>query len=321
MARWLFMSQLSGRYTGSAETQLQKDLDRLTAIDGSESSSFVSTLETVISAELSDDFWTLRMPDSLVTSSSALSPAYQTYLAALNILDADMFMLRNKVQQWMDPSLPAAKGTEGHHLNPRKYLESVVGIKDLKKINQVANFAPTDWSTNILISDREPVEYWPALVAERGFSGDALQQQMFWHALPEDWETMGYEEFLQERRILMAQVTRAGYEQLKSGQSVASPTLQVMARPATHLETDVADLVEAGILSSGDFLTPADDSIRMRAEVTEDGVVVIDGHEFSTLDAAAHHAGADNVPGAEFWQVENEEGEQVAIQGLMNRVS
>lgn len=321
MARWLFMSQLSGRYTGSAETQLQKDLDRLTAINGSDSNSFVSTLETVISAELSDDFWTLRMPDSLVTSSSALSPAYQTYLAALNILDADMFMLRNKVQQWMDPSLPATKGTEGHHLNPRKYLENVVGIRDLKKINQVANFAPTDWSTNNLISDREPVEYWPALVAARGFRGDALQEQMFWHALPEDWETMGYEEFLQERRILMAQVTRAGYEKLKSGQSVASPTITVMAQPATHLETDVADLLEAGILSPGDFLSPADDSIRMRAEVTENGVVVIDGHEFSTLDAAAHHAGADNVPGAEFWQVENEEGEQVAVQDLTSRVS
>jgi hypothetical protein len=321
MARWLFMSQLSGRYTGSAETQLQKDLDRLTAIEGSDSSSFVSTLEAVISAELSDDFWTLRMPDSLVTSSSALSPAYQTYLAALNILDADMFMLRNKVQQWMDPALPATKGTEGHHLNPRKYLENVVGIKDLKKINQVANFAPTDWSTNILISDREPAEYWPALVAERGFSGDALRQQMFWHALPEDWETMGYDEFVQERRILMAQVTRAGYERLKSGQSVTFPAIQGIAQPATHVDSDVADLVEAGLLSPGDFLSPADDSIRMRAEVTEDGVVVIDGHEFSTLDAAAHHAGADNVPGAEFWQVENNEGEPVAIQGLMDRVS
>lgn len=321
MARWLFMSQLSGRYTGSAETQLQKDLDRLTSIEGNGTEAFASTLENIISAELSDDFWTLRMPDSLVSSSAALSPAYQSYLAALNILDANMFMLNNKVQQWMDPALPATKGTEGHHLNPRKYLENVVGIKDLKKINQVANFAPTDWSTNILISDREPAEYWPALVAERGFSRDALRQQMFWHALPEDWETMGYEEFLQERRILMAQVTRAGYEQLKSGQSVPFPTIQVIVRPPTYVETDIADLIEGGILSPGDFLSPADDSIRMRAEVTEDGVVVIDGHEFSTLDGAAHHAGADNILGAEFWQVENKEGEQVAIQGLMNRVS
>ncbi|QEP06384.1 DUF262 domain-containing protein [Glutamicibacter sp. ZJUTW] len=320
MARWLFMSQLSGRYTGSAETQLQKDLDRLLAIEGDDSEAFVTVFETIIAAELSDDFWTLRMPDSLISSASALSPAYQTYLAALNILDADMFMLNNKVQQWMDPSLPVVKGTEGHHLNPRKYLENVVGIKDLKKINQVANFAPTDWSTNILISDRDPEEYWPALVAERGFEGESLQRQMFWHALPQDWEKMGYEEFLHQRRILMAQVTRDGYERLKSGKSIASPVFKVSARPATSVETEVADLIDMGILSSGVFLIPADDSIRLRAEVTQDGVVVIDGHEFSTLDAAAHHSGADNVPGADFWQKENESGEQIPLRHLMNRV-
>lgn len=320
MARWLFMSQLSGRYTGSAETQLQKDLDRLLAIEGDDSEAFVTVFETIIAAELSDDFWTLRMPDSLISSASALSPAYQTYLAALNILDADMFMLNNKVQQWMDPSLPVVKGTEGHHLNPRKYLENVVGIKDLKKINQVANFAPTDWSTNILISDRDPEEYWPALVAERGFEGESLQRQMFWHALPQDWENMGYEEFLHQRRILMAQVTRDGYERLKSGKSIASPVFKVSARPATSVETEVADLIDMGILSSGVFLIPADDSIRLRAEVTQDGVVVIDGHEFSTLDAAAHHSGADNVPGADFWQKENESGEQIPLRHLMNRV-
>ncbi|MBP2412040.1 hypothetical protein JOF48_000839 [Arthrobacter stackebrandtii] len=320
MARWIFMSQLSGRYTGSAETQLQKDLDRLTAIDGNLAADFVSALETVIAAELSDDFWSLRMPESLITSSAALSPAYQTYLAALNILDADMFMLDNKVQQWMDPSLPAPKGTEGHHLNPRKYLENVVGVKDLKKINQVANFAPTDWSTNIWISDREPAEYWPALVAERGLEGDRLRQQMFWHALPEDWQSMGFDEFLQERRILMAQVTRAGYERLRAGQSVASP-INIIAHAATRPETNIGDLIEAGVLSAGEFLCPEDDSIRMRAEVTDDGVVVIDGHEFSTLDAAAHHAGADNVPGADFWQLDSDNDDQVSIQDLMNRAS
>lgn len=320
MARWIFMSQLSGRYTGSAETQLQKDLDRLTAIDGNLAADFVSTLETVIASELSDDFWSLRMPDSLTTSSASLSPVYQTYLAALNILDADMFMLDNKVQQWMDPSLPAPKGTEGHHLNPRKYLENVVGVKDLKKVNQVANFAPTDWSTNIWISDREPAEYWPALVAERGFEGGRLRQQMFWHALPEDWQAMGYDEFLQERRILMAQVTRAGYERLRAGQSVASP-ITISVHAATRPEANVGDLIEAGVLSAGEFLCPGDDSIRMRAEVTDDGVVVIDGHEFSTLDAAAHHAGADNVAGVDFWQLDSEDGNQLSVQDLMNRSS
>ncbi|GLB68745.1 GmrSD restriction endonuclease domain-containing protein [Arthrobacter mangrovi] len=320
MARWLLMSQLSGRYTGSSETQLQKDLDRLTAPDSRDESAFVSTLESIIAAELSDDFWTLRMPDTLITSSAALSPAYQTYLAALNILDADMFMLNNKVQQWMDPSLPAPKGTEGHHLYPRKYLEKVVGIKDLKKINQVANFAPTDWSTNLWISDRAPSEYWPALIRERDFSGSELGRQMFWHALPEDWETLSFDEFLQERRILMAQVTRAGYEQLKTGRAatITAPQPAVVTPSRFAGPAEVSDLIEAGVLKPEDFLTPADESLRIRAEISEDGAAIIDGHEFASLDAAAHHAGADNIPGLEFWQLEVD-GDMVPILALLQR--
>ena len=38
---------------------------------------------------------------------------------------------------------------------------------NLKRINQAANFAPTDWSTNIEISNRSPSEYWPDLVHKR----------------------------------------------------------------------------------------------------------------------------------------------------------
>ncbi|NMM88641.1 hypothetical protein B2J88_30565 [Rhodococcus sp. SRB_17] len=307
MARWLFMSQLSGRYTGSAETQLQKDLDRLSALKRTDSRQYIETLESIINAELSEDFWNLRMPDALISSSPALSPTYQTYLAALNILDADMFMLNNKVQQWMDPSLPAQKGTEGHHLNPRQYLQKSLGITDLKKINQVANFAPTDWSTNIAISDRKPGEYWPALVRERGFSGDALKQQMFWHALPENWDQMGYDEFLRKRRVLMAQVTRAGYERLLAGQSpttVYDP--QIVAAPP--MTPEISDLIDSGIFTAGDVLTPVDETLRIWAEITENSVAMIDGHEFTTLDSAAHHAGADNMSGLDFWQVESDDG-------------
>lgn len=36
----------------------------------------------------------------------------------------------------------------------------------------------------------------------------------FWHALPEGWETMAYEDFLTQRRRLMAKVIRAGFESL-----------------------------------------------------------------------------------------------------------
>ncbi|MFE5644187.1 DUF262 domain-containing protein [Rhodococcus sp. NPDC056516] len=307
MARWLFMSQLSGRYTGSAETQLQKDLDRLSALESTDSRHFINTLESVINAELSEDFWTLRMPDALISSSAALSPTYQTYLASLNILDADMFMLNNKIQQWMDPALPAEKGSEGHHLNPRKYLQNSLGIMDLKKINQVANFAPTDWSTNIAISDRRPGEYWPALVEERGFAGKSLKDQMFWHALPDRWEHMEYDEFLRKRRTLMAEVTRAGYEKLLAGQS-PSAIYETPTAASPFATPEISDLIDTGILAVGDVLSPIDESLRIRAEITESSTALVEGHEFTTLDSAAHHAGADNMSGLDFWQRESADG-------------
>lgn len=74
------------------------------------------------------DYWTIRLPEDFVTSSTSASPAYQAYLAALNILDADLFALTEKVRDWMDPSANTVKGVQGHHLFPRAYLRARRGI-------------------------------------------------------------------------------------------------------------------------------------------------------------------------------------------------
>jgi hypothetical protein len=37
---------------------------------------------------------------------------------------------------------------------------------------------------------------------------------MYWHALPREWQHMNYQEFLVERRKLMAEVTRDAYAKL-----------------------------------------------------------------------------------------------------------
>jgi hypothetical protein len=42
----------------------------------------------------------------------------------------------------------------------------------------------------------------------------ALREELRLHALPDGWEHMNYREFLEKRRILMAQVTRDGFAKL-----------------------------------------------------------------------------------------------------------
>jgi hypothetical protein len=309
VGRWLFMSQLTARYTGSGESQLQKDLDRFAELRPSDSAGFIRIAEEVIANELTPDFWSYRVPDALVTSSMSLSPAYQCYLAALNILDADMFMLRMSVRDWMDPSLPSVKGVEGHHLFPRKYQEKVLGITDLKRINQASNFAPTDWDTNILISDRNPSEYWPQLVADRGGDAGWLAKQRYWHALPENWEDLGYDDFLQQRRRLIATVIRDAFARLSAGKGADIELRAAVDEDRVRAEATLAELVERSLLSAGDNLDPVDPAWEVDATISDDGTLIIDGvHVFDSLDEAAHHLGVTNMTGLEFWALETPDG-------------
>lgn len=304
VARWLFMAQLTSRYTGSGETQMQKDLDRISNIPKGDADAFVSLLDEIIRAQLTPDFWQYNMPQQLMTSGPALSPHYQCYLAALNVLDAKMFMLDARVVDWMDPSQPAVKGTEGHHLFPRAYQEKVLETTDIKRINQAANYAPTDWSTNIAISDDPPSVYWPKLVEARSTSPEWLRMQMYWHALPEGWEQMGYDEFLNARRLLMSRVTRDAYEVLSGATSTDSEDL-VQELPRVMDEPSLAELLESGLLQPGDLLEPVDPDWEVDAIIDEDGTLLIDGlHQFDSLDEAVHSLEVTNMTGLNFWALE-----------------
>lgn len=309
IARWLFMSQMTSRYTGSSESQLQQDLDRFGRITDGDACGFITEAERVLTTVLTEDFWRVTVPEALVTSGPGLSPAYQCYLASLNILDAEMFLLgAPRVREWMDPSSPRVKGMEGHHLFPRNYLQSTLGITDLKRLNQAANFAPTDWDTNIEISDDPPQAYWPRLVGRRYGSESNLGKQLYWHALPEGWQNLDYEEFLNQRRKLMALVIRDGYQSI--GQApVAMPAMLSDDPPSSDTMTVLQTLLDTHMLRPGDLLDPVDPNWTVDAVVSDDGAILIDGiHSFDSLDDASAHLGVTNMDGLDFWALETAEG-------------
>ncbi|HCD4228276.1 TPA: hypothetical protein NBQ01_001516 [Corynebacterium striatum] len=113
----------------------------------------------IIGTQLTDDFWRFSVPQDLITSGAAISPSYQCYLAALNILDAQMFKLNERVRDWMDPNQPARKGTGGHHLFPVNTKKKCWGFRIPSLLTKPRTFAPTDWSTNIHIAERAPHDY------------------------------------------------------------------------------------------------------------------------------------------------------------------
>lgn len=306
MARWFFMSQTTGRYTNSPETRIEEDLARLNDLTPGDAAGFAQVLGHVIGTVLTSDFWTIRLPEDFVTSSTSASPAYQAYLAALNILDADLFALNGKVRDWMDPSAATLKDVEGHHLFPKGYLRDA-NITSTKRVNQVANFAPTDWVTNNFISDRPPKEYWPELAEKRALVGTTLANQRFWHALPENWENMAYDDFLGSRRGLMAAVTREGFTKLSDPNY--QPKVDGAATASTEhdgfVDVTLTDLMLAGLLKAGDLLIPANPERSTIAEITDDALISLNEHTYDSPRRAARADGDEQTDGWEYWVIED----------------
>lgn len=215
IARWFFMCNITGRYTGSSESTMEEDINRVT--DAGSAEGFIDILDRVINSRLTDDFWTITLPDEL-DSASYYSPTLFAYHAALNILNARALFSTLTIKELLDPDVQAKKSAvEKHHLFPKNFLEEQ-GITENQRVSNIANRAYVEWADNIDISDQPPSEYFPKYAAR--FDNDELEQMMYWHALPEGWHQMDYDRFLEERRQWIAQVTRDGYEKLTQKNSV-----------------------------------------------------------------------------------------------------
>ena len=94
---------------------------------------------------------------------------------------------------------------------PKACLKSQ-GYSDAK-INQMANYAFIDWKDNMDILDDAPSVYYPIVCA--GLSDEQIRVMEEANALPHGWENMAYEDFLIERRKLMAAKIKAAFEILK----------------------------------------------------------------------------------------------------------
>lgn len=209
ISRWLFMSLLTGRFTSSPESRMEQDLAELRELKMAEQ--FLDRLRLVEAATLTDDFWSKTLPMDLATSAGR-SPALFGFYAAQTLLGAKALFSKSSVADLLDPPAQGQKkALERHHLFPKQYLKKQ-GIESVRDINQIANYALVEWDDNIAISDGPPSAYWPEYA--KRFTAAELTDMSNWHALPADWWTLSYDDFLKARRPLIAGVIRAGYQKL-----------------------------------------------------------------------------------------------------------
>ena len=137
--------------------------------------------------------------------------AWNAYIASLNILNAKILFSKSNIllSKFFEPGTDGnRKSLEKHHLFPKAYLKTL-GYTDTK-INQMANYAFIDWKDNMEILDENPASYYPIVC--QGRSQDEIIKMEEENALPHRWETMLYEDFLVERRKLMAAKIKAAFD-------------------------------------------------------------------------------------------------------------
>ena len=173
-------------------------------------------LEKLMSEKLTNDYFTITLPgsDGLAVSGKGNS-AWNAYCASLNILDAHLLFSKGNllVSKLYEVGVDGnRRSLEKHHLFPKAYLKSL-GYSDVM-INQMANYAYIDWKDNMEILDEAPSVYYPVVCEGRG--QEEIQRMEEENALPHGWENMPYEDFLVERRKLMAAKIKQAFEVLKN---------------------------------------------------------------------------------------------------------
>jgi hypothetical protein len=210
--RWYAMSILRGRYTGSPETAFDFDIRQV------EARGLVPYATSVIETELPESFWTGMLPQ-LMDTSSGQSPYFLAYKAAQVKLGDKGFLSRDitVLDLLMNRS-------DVHHVYPRNYLKKQ-GLSR-GRYNQIANFVLAQSEINIAIGDKAPEQYFRELAEQcaggkKKYGGitDAteLHGNLRMSCLPEallGGEIPDYDDFLDERRRLMAQKIKTWFEAL-----------------------------------------------------------------------------------------------------------
>ncbi len=221
IARWVFGTLLTARYSGASETIFEQDLARVARLEPDDTGGFVRALDDAIGETLTGDYWTQSLVSALETD-RARAPAALAFRAAQIVLGTRALFSDQFLRNLLDPPADGARAArEAHHLFPTTWLHSC-GIRERRFSNQVANLADVGWHENSVISGRGPADYVPRLREKLAIHDDRWGRLCAEHALPLGWESMEYTEFLRERRRRMADIIRVAFRQL-GGEPDAPP--------------------------------------------------------------------------------------------------
>lgn len=184
---WTMLANAKARYSrGSTETFLDQDLRAV------RSHNQTGELLRILRAQVGRlDV----LPDDLENRNTR-SAYFKVMFMAFRAAEAEDW--RNRIKIALKSS-GRKLSLQFHHIFPKSHQQEIGCSQTL--INDIANMAFISGKTNRWINNRKPCDYLPCLVSEIG--EDELEKQ----CIPGDrklWELNSYEEFLRQRRILIA---------------------------------------------------------------------------------------------------------------------
>lgn len=207
--RWFVYSILTGRYSGSPESTFDFDIKQISLKSMSE------YLKEKEEGELSDAFWNASLPQSLNTS-VASSPYFHVYLASQVRTNDKGFLSRDVLVS----DLISLRG-DIHHLFPKDYLKKNGLARG--QYNQIANYVYMQSEVNIKVGNKPPKEYFKIIRQQmsedqRLISGISNEEELSGNlqinSIPlaiMDMEIEHYQDFLDQRRKLMAEKIKKYY--------------------------------------------------------------------------------------------------------------
>lgn len=211
--KWFVLSTLTGRYIGSPESVMSRDIRNI------KEKGFKKFSQEIENSVLSETFWDITLPQNLETSSSS-SPAFKAFLAAqVNLNSNSLFVIGTKIADLLVIS------GDVHHIFPKAYLKKN-GIDNRGRYNQVANYTYLDTQVNKAVTDTAPKDYFAKVIQQcqdneivLGNIADenSFNKNLAENAIPKSVISMdhtSYDKFLIERRQLMAQMIKEYYQKL-----------------------------------------------------------------------------------------------------------
>lgn len=214
VSKWLAMSILTSRYSGSPESKIDQDIRNINE------KGVVKYLDEIEKIELSDAFWTYGLPQKL-DSPNKNAPVISTFFAAQIVKgDRGLFSSKSTVRDLIDAS-------DVHHIFPKNYLQKIDHLNNRAIYNQVANYTFLDTPINIAVGDKAPNVYFKeafesakneSKVFGYPMSVEELKENLIQNCIPleiVDWDYNDYQsKFLVERRKLIAKKIENYYKSI-----------------------------------------------------------------------------------------------------------